>query len=270
MKMIARAALVTGLLSATVSGFVPNHESFVRTKSSLSMSAALIVQNRGGGHGELGYQLAKNLSSNPKITSITILQDGACNYEKEPFKSYKSDLPDVKVVKASLADESMTAADLQKILGEGEKFDYVWDNASKAPEGSGKAICDCAKEWGVKLLTYVSSAGIYKPSDVTVFPMAETTPVKETAGQALYDKYAVDIGLPLVSFRPQVRLSTFRIFSLPFNAFYFTSYPILLCCRSSTSMEPNQISTITLIGTLTDLFADFLSLFLEMERKKCH
>jgi hypothetical protein len=203
--MIARAAFVAGLLSATVSGFVPNLRSFVRSKSSLSMSAALIVQNKGGGHGELGYQLANNLSSNPKITSITILQDDACNDEKEPFKSYATDLPDVKVVKASLADESMTAADLQKIL-EGERFDYVWDNASKAPEGSGKAVCDCAKEWGVKLLTYVSSAGIYKPSDDTVFPMAETTPIKETAGQALYDKYAVDLGLPLVSFRPQVCL----------------------------------------------------------------
>lgn len=144
------------------------------------------------------------MSSNFKITSITILQDDACNDEKEPFKSYASDLPHVKVVKAPLADESITAADLQKILGEGEKFDYVWDNASKSPEGSGKAVCDCAKEWGVKLLIYVSSAGIYKPSDDTVFPMAETTPIKETAGQALYDKYAVELGLPLVSFRPQV------------------------------------------------------------------
>ena len=144
------------------------------------------------------------MSSNFKITSITILQDDACNDEKEPFKSYASDLPHVKVVKAPLADGSITAADLQKILGEGEKFDYVWDNASKSPEGSGKAVCDCAKEWGVKLLIYVSSAGIYKPSDDTVFPMAETTPIKETAGQALYDKYAVELGLPLVSFRPQV------------------------------------------------------------------
>jgi nucleoside-diphosphate-sugar epimerase len=165
------------------------------------MSAALIVQNKGGGHGELGYQLAKELSSNPKITSITILQDEACNDKKEPFVSYAADLPDVKVIKAPLADESMTADSLKKILGDA-KFEYVWDNASKAPEGAGKAICDCAKEWGVKLFTYVSSAGIYKPDGV-VFPMPETTPIKETAGQALFDNYAVELGLPLVSFRPQ-------------------------------------------------------------------
>lgn len=169
----------------------------------LSMSAALIVQNKGGGHGELGYQLAKTLSSNSKVSSITILQDDACNDEKEPFKSYTTDIPDVRVVKAKLADESMTAADLQKILGDGESFEYVWDNASKKPEGAGKAVCDCAKGWGTKVFTYVSSAGMYQPSEDTTFPMSETTPIKETAGQALFDSYAVELGLPLVSFRPQ-------------------------------------------------------------------
>ena len=48
-----------------------------RTSSTtLSMNSALIVQNKGGGHGELGYQLAKKLQSdyNDVITSITILQ----------------------------------------------------------------------------------------------------------------------------------------------------------------------------------------------------
>jgi nucleoside-diphosphate-sugar epimerase len=172
--------------------------------SALRMSSALIVQNKGGGHGELGYQLAKKLSTNPEITSITILQDSACNDSKEPFKSYAFDLPDVKVIKAPLGDESMTASDLQGLLGTDASFTYVWDNASKGPVGAGKAICDCAKNWGSKLFTYVSSAGIYKPKKDAVFPMAEaTTPVKADAGQAKLESYAVDIGLPLVSFRPQ-------------------------------------------------------------------
>ena len=149
-----------------------------------------------------GYQLAKKLSTHPKITSITILQDEACKDSKEPFKSYASDLPDVKVIKAPLGDESMTADALKSLLG-GQGFDYVWDNASKGPVGAGKAVCDCAKEWGVKVFTYVSSAGIYKPNESTVFPMAETTPIKESAGQAQLEAYAVEIGLPLVSFRPQ-------------------------------------------------------------------
>jgi len=163
------------------------------------MSAALIVQNKGGGHGELGFQLAKNLSSNSKITSITILQDSACNDAKEPFVSYASDIPDVKIVKADLTDESMTAEDVQKLLG--QSYDYVWDNASKGAVGAGKAVVDCAKAWDSKLLTYVSSAGIYQPDDE--FPMPETTPVKASAGQVLYEKYAIENGLPLVAFRPQ-------------------------------------------------------------------
>lgn len=170
-----------------------------RPRTSLSMSAALIVQNKGGGHGELGFQLAKNLSSNSKITSITILQDSACSDSKEPFVSYASDLPDVKIVKADLTDESMTAEDVQELLG--QSYDYVWDNASKGPVGAGKAVVDCAKVWDSKLLTYVSSGGVYQPNDE--FPMPETTPVKETAGQVLYEKYAIESGIPLVSFRPQ-------------------------------------------------------------------
>mmetsp|Transcript_13065 Transcript_13065/g.17181 ORF Transcript_13065/g.17181 Transcript_13065/m.17181 type:complete len:259 (-) Transcript_13065:166-942(-) len=96
----------------------------------------------------------------------------------------------------------MTAADLQSLLG-GQSFEYVWDNASKAPEGSGKAICDSAKNWGCKVFTYVSSAGMYTPTEDTVFPMAETTPIKDSAGQAKFDAYAAQLGLPLVSFRPQ-------------------------------------------------------------------
>lgn len=95
----------------------------------------------------------------------------------------------------------MTAESLQSVLGADASFEYVWDNASKKPEGAGKAICDLAKTWNTKLFTYVSSAGMYKPNGV--FPMPETTPVKESAGQNLFDNYAVEIGLPLVSVRPQ-------------------------------------------------------------------
>ena len=167
---------------------------------------ALVVQNKGGGHGELGFQLAKTLVTNGKIDKITILQDDACNDAKEPFCSYAADLPadKVHVIKASLGDESMTAEKLQSILGDGATFDYVWDNNSKGPVGAGKAICDCCKNWNVKLYTYVSSAGMYQPNDQTTFPMDEaTTPIKESSGQAQQDAYALELKLPLVSMRPQ-------------------------------------------------------------------
>ena len=151
-----------------------------------------------------GFQLAKTLTDHPKITSITILQDDACKDTIEPFKSYATDLPNVKIIKAPLGDDDAMTVDAMKQALDGQSFDYVWDNASKQPQGTGKAICDCAKEWNVKLYVYVSSAGIYKPDASTVFPMSETTtPIKTSAGQALQEQYAVDLGLPLVSFRPQ-------------------------------------------------------------------
>lgn len=171
------------------------------------MSAALIVQNKGGGHGELGFQLAQNLKANPAITSITILQDEACNFKKEPFASYESDLgTDVRIVQADLASDTMTASDVQSLLGDGQTYSYVWDNASKKPEGAAKAVCDCAASWGdLKLYTYVSSAGMYKPDEGAVFPMDEdATPIKESTGQNLFDKYCKDdLKMPYVSFRPQ-------------------------------------------------------------------
>jgi nucleoside-diphosphate-sugar epimerase len=195
MKICFFLALLTPALA-----FAPRQSA----RPSLALNAAaLIVQNKGGGHGELGYQLAKVLESNDKIDSITILQDDACKDTSEPFKSYATDLPNVKVIKAPLSDESMTAETLQSLLGADSKFDYVWDNASKKPEGAGKAICDAAKKWNVRLFCYVSSAGMYLPSPDGPFPMPEDTPVKETAGQNLFDQYAVEIGLPLVTFRPQ-------------------------------------------------------------------
>jgi hypothetical protein len=143
------------------------------TSSYLYMSSsALIVQNKGGGHGELGYQLAKNLSTNPKIGSITILQDSAAKLSKEPFASYSSDLPNVKVIMADLNNESMTAEDMSSLL-EGTAYDYVWDNSSKGDVGVGKAVIDCAaKIWNSKLLVYVSSAGIYKPAGVVSYFIA--------------------------------------------------------------------------------------------------
>jgi len=202
---LSTVTAVAAILSSTTTAFAPSNLPFHHAVSSsaLSMSAALIVQNKGGGHGELGFQLAKKLEGNSKITSITILQDDACNDEKEPFKSYPTDIPNVKVIKANLADDdSMTTDKIQSLL-EGASFDYVWDNSSKKPVGAGKSLCDLAKSWNSKLYTYVSSAGMYQPSETTTFPMPETTPVKESAGQNLFDTYAIELGLPLVSIRPQ-------------------------------------------------------------------
>jgi nucleoside-diphosphate-sugar epimerase len=156
-----------------------------------------------------GFQLAKKLATRDNIDSVVILQDDACNNAKEPFSLYGTDLPSsVTVIRAPLADESVDATTVQSWLNNGEdenvKFEYIFDNFSQGPQKGGKAICDCAQQWNCQLYVYVSSAGMYQPNEYTTFPMPEdTTPIKETAGQAQQDAYAVALGLPLVSFRPQ-------------------------------------------------------------------
>lgn len=207
--MVRSGIIFTGAaLVGCATAFAPPQIGSARSgATSLSMAKALIVQNKGGGHGELGFQLAKKLTDSDKIDSITILQDKACNVETEPFKSYSSDIPDVNVIFADLGDASLDTKAMQKLLGgDDAKFEYIYDNFSKGPEGSSKSLCDIAKDWDcVKLYTYISSAGMYQPTDDTEFPMAEsTTPIKESSGQAKMDNYvAEECKLPLVSFRPQ-------------------------------------------------------------------
>lgn len=54
-KNVSFSAIMATLLSAPAAAFMPSRPSHATArKSSLSMSAALIVQNKGGGHGELG------------------------------------------------------------------------------------------------------------------------------------------------------------------------------------------------------------------------
>lgn len=172
----------------------------VRRKSSQLEATALIVQNKGGGHGELGFQVAQLLSKDNHY--VTILQDRAANFDKEPFTSYESDLANCKIVKADLSSD-LSREDLNQLLGNAVSFDYVFDNFSKGPEGTAKACADlAASSWKVQLYIYVSSAGVYVPNDI--FPMPETTPVKQGAGQVQFEAYCSEQKkLPFVSFRPQ-------------------------------------------------------------------
>jgi len=124
-----------GFTASSTSSRLLSSRSSTSTSTNLCMSTALIVQNKGGGHGELGFQLARKLASSyaDKIRSITTLQDEADIIDQEPFKSYITDLPEnVWVLKATLSnkDNEITAEGL-KILLNNEPFDYVWDNCSK-------------------------------------------------------------------------------------------------------------------------------------------
>ena len=83
--------------TATAIGRIPAASYRTKVRSSCLYASALIIQNKGGGHGELGYQITKKLlhNYNDLIDSITILQDNACKDAQNPFKLYATDLPSV-------------------------------------------------------------------------------------------------------------------------------------------------------------------------------
>ena len=78
----------------------------------------LIVQNSGGGHGSIGYHLAKRLA---KVGPVTFLQDSACDKSKEPFASYNNLEIDVDI----------QYLDFKTDLPSLPQFDVVIDNFSK-------------------------------------------------------------------------------------------------------------------------------------------
>jgi len=151
----------------------------------------LILQNKGGGHGEIGFHLAHQLAD--KGHKVTIIGDPKTKQDQLPFSKYGF-LAD-KGVKIAFADpcDPSTYANLGA-------FDAVFDNISKSKD-SCKTAADAAKSWGVSNYVYVSSAGMYKPGNT--FPMTENLPVKDSAGQKEVEDYLNQIGLPWSSFRPQ-------------------------------------------------------------------
>jgi len=140
--------IITLFLASSSAAFVPRLQT-ERISTGL-FETALIVQNKGGGHGELGFHLAKLLDAHPKIENVTIVQDDDADYLKEPFKSYPKDLPNVLVNSVPMSTDWIDATFMQNMLGgERAKYDYVFDNCSKSPTGAHKALVDCAAEWGI-------------------------------------------------------------------------------------------------------------------------
>jgi nucleoside-diphosphate-sugar epimerase len=164
--------------------------------ATLSMKdAALIVQNKGGGHGEIGYHLAKQLSS--KGLAVTLLQDAAAKLDKPPFNDYEvlKAKHGVEVVSCKLEDP----AEIKDKLA-GRKFTHVFDNFAK-DRATAETVAGLATAgWDVKSYAYVSSGGMYKSGAAQ--PMSEDTATKET-GQREVEKFLAAEGLPWTSFRPQ-------------------------------------------------------------------
>ena len=126
----------------------------------VTMADVLVIQNKGGGHGEIGFHLAQHLVS--RGDAVTILHEGDGPNPKEAHRAYGELPSDVKVIWGG--DLSEAAVCLAKL--EGASFSAVVDNWSKSPEAIAP-YATAAKAWGVSNYAYVSSAGMYTPDKGT-------------------------------------------------------------------------------------------------------
>lgn len=175
--------------TASTSSAIP---AFVALAAVAAGAAALIVQNKGGGHGELGYHLALKLVKE-KGLKVTLINDSAAKKDKPPFSNY---------AELEAAGVAVKWADLEKggLAGALEGVgpcDYVFDNQNVCPGEVQSAVAS----WKPKAYAYVSSGGMYKP--VKEGPLLETGAVKEDNAQLAIEKSAADKGLAWSAFRPQ-------------------------------------------------------------------
>jgi len=155
-------------------------------------AGALIIQNKGGGHGEIGYHLALKLARE-KGLSVTMIQDSACKQDKPPFNCY-NDLAaaGVNIKVADLSGGGLAAA-MQGV----PPCEYVFDNQNICPKDVQAAI----QPWSPKVYAYVSSGGMYKP--VPTGPLIEGGAVKLDNKQLSIENNARGLGLNWCAFRPQ-------------------------------------------------------------------
>jgi len=118
---------------------------------SLTMSSKVaILQNKGGGHGEIGYALTKQLLASG--SSVTIFQDSSYKKTQQPFKCYDElTSKGAKVEEVKLSDTAAVSAALTA-----GKFNVIVDNNFKDVEAV-KAFAAA----GADKYIYISSGGMY-------------------------------------------------------------------------------------------------------------
>jgi len=189
------ASLVAAATAFSLHATAPS----THARAALRMAAGdscLIIQNKGGGHGEIGYHLALKLVAE-KGMSVTILHEGP-NKGKPPHNAYGA-LEDAGVTTLWCDDLGDSAACIAKLGG--ASFNAVVDNWSKSPEQI-EPYAAAAKSWGVATYGFVSSAGMYTPDKGDTGAIAETCAVK-SSGQRQAEEKLVEMGLPCSYFRPQ-------------------------------------------------------------------
>eukprot|EP00931_Biecheleriopsis_adriatica_P038782 TRINITY_DN2216_c0_g2_i4.p1 TRINITY_DN2216_c0_g2~~TRINITY_DN2216_c0_g2_i4.p1 ORF type:complete len:801 (+),score=204.81 TRINITY_DN2216_c0_g2_i4:69-2471(+) len=160
---------------------------------------ALIMQNKGGGHGEIGYHLA--LALQKKGLKVTILQDSAAKKNKVPYSLYDSDLPEAGITWMDPEDTQAYSAAAMAALQNGPPVTHIFDNYSKKPEQIEPLLAVAKASPDFKLYSFISSAGMYTAKG----ELTESLAVKDPpTGQRLVEmKLSQELPGKWASFRPQ-------------------------------------------------------------------
>lgn len=171
----------------------------INASTSSDKKRVLIVNTNSGGHAVIGFYFAKELlGSGHKVTIFTVGDESSDKMKKPPFSRFS------EITSAGGKTVWGDPADIGKVVG-GEAFDVVLDNNGKDLE-TVKPVVDWAKSSGVEQLLYISSAGIYNPTDEP--PHVEGDAVKASASHVGVEEYIAKTFGSWAVFRPQYMIGS--------------------------------------------------------------
>ncbi|KAL5561674.1 hypothetical protein UlMin_031421 [Ulmus minor] len=167
--------------------------------SAAEKKKVLIVNTNSGGHAVIGFYFAKELlGSGHEVTILTVGEESSDKMKKPPFNRFS------EIVSAGGKTVWGNPAEVGSVVG-GAAFDAVLDNNGKDLD-TVRPVADWAKSSGVKQFLFISSAGIYKPTDE--LPHVEGDSVKADAGHVGVEKHIAEIFSSWAIFRPQYMIGS--------------------------------------------------------------
>ncbi|KAL6839036.1 hypothetical protein ACP4OV_031090 [Aristida adscensionis] len=161
--------------------------------------SVLVVNTNSGGHAVIGFYFAKELlAAGHAVTVLTVGDEGSDKMKKPPFSRFS------ELTSAGGKTVWGDPADVGAAVG-GAAFDVVLDNNGKDLDAV-KPVADWAKAAGVGQFLFISSAGIYRPTDEP--PHVEGDAVKESAGHVGVEKYIAEQFSSWAAFRPQYMIGS--------------------------------------------------------------
>ncbi|KAK1412557.1 hypothetical protein QVD17_33912 [Tagetes erecta] len=159
----------------------------------------LIVNANSGAHAIIGFDLAKELLGlGHHVTVFTVDHQTSDNMKKPPFTRFS------EIVEGGGKTVWGDVDAVGSVL-EGLKFDIVLDNNGKDLDAV-KPVADWAKSSGAERFLFISSAGIYVPTEQP--PHVEGDIVNAKAGHVAVEKYISEVFENWTSFRPQYMIGS--------------------------------------------------------------